>query len=153
VRAIIAARPLHRTAELRDVVTRAVHGPPKLKTKSLSRVFQAFRIAVNDELGALEDTLVGAAGLVRPGGRLVVLSYHSLEDRRVKRVMRSGSLSGTVVSDMYGTSFSPWKNVGKMRKPADAEVGRNSRARSAVLRVAERVVEPSGAGSGGPARR
>ena len=87
-----------------------MYGAPKAKAKSVARVFQAVRIAVNDELGSLEAGLLALPGLVREGGRVVVLSYHSLEDRRVKRVLRSGALDGEVESDpVYGGAVAPWR--------------------------------------------
>mmetsp|Transcript_7824 Transcript_7824/g.22220 ORF Transcript_7824/g.22220 Transcript_7824/m.22220 type:complete len:101 (+) Transcript_7824:44-346(+) len=92
-------------------------------------------------MGALEAVLKAAQALVRPGGRIVVLSYHSLEDRRVKRVLRSGDLSGEVQYDTYGNALTPWKLLRKVPKaPSSAEVGLNPRARSAKLRAAERTV-------------
>lgn len=138
-------RPINTTAQLVDVVRSCLPpGPPKDKRKALSRVFQGLRIAVNDELGALEAVLRDAAELVRPGGRVVVLSYHSLEDRRVKRVLRSGSLDGVVKQDMRGNVLSPWRPLRKVPKePSRQEVSRNPRARSAKLRAAERTDMPA----------
>jgi 16S rRNA (cytosine1402-N4)-methyltransferase len=107
--------------------------------KTLSRVFQALRIAVNDELDALDRILHTAPDMIAPGGRLAVISYHSLEDRRVKRMMRAGNPEGRVHRDIYGNSLSPWKDV--TRKPivaSEAEIEVNPRSRSARLRVAER---------------
>ena len=142
---IVEARPIATTAALVDVVRGAVGaGPPKEKSKALSRVFQALRIAVNDEMGALEAVLRDAARVVRPGGRIVVLSYHSLEDRRVKRVLRSGQLHGEVAQDVRGNVLSPWKPLRKISKtPSAAEISLNSRARSAKLRAAERTNYPA----------
>uniref|UniRef100_A0A7S2WV77 16S rRNA (Cytosine(1402)-N(4))-methyltransferase n=1 Tax=Rhizochromulina marina TaxID=1034831 RepID=A0A7S2WV77_9STRA len=141
-RRIAAARTIESTAQLTDVVRSCVPpGPEAVKRKVLSRVFQGLRIAVNDEMGALEAVLKAAQALVRPGGRIVVLSYHSLEDRRVKRVLRSGDLSGEVQYDTYGNALTPWKLLRKVPKaPSSAEVGLNPRARSAKLRAAERTV-------------
>lgn len=137
-RAILAARPLETTLQL----VRAVESttPENKRTKTLARVFQALRILVNDELGELEDILLAAADIVRPGGRLVILSYHSLEDRRAKNVMRSGRLDGEVGQDEMGNVLSRWRPL--TRKPvgaSEAEVAANGRARSAKLRVAERT--------------
>ena len=96
------------------------------------------------ELGALEAVLRDAAAVVRPGGRIVVLSYHSLEDRRVKRVLRSGQLHGEVAQDVRGNNLSPWKPLRKISKtPSAAEISLNSRARSAKLRAAERTNYPA----------
>ena len=137
-RQILAARPLESTAQLVHAVE-SVTPEPK-RTKTLARVFQALRILVNDELGELEAILLAAADLVRPGGRLAILSYHSLEDRRAKNVMRSGHLDGRLDQDEMGNALSHWRPL--TRKPVtatDAEVALNGRARSAKLRVAERT--------------
>eukprot|EP00308_Calcidiscus_leptoporus_P025283 CAMPEP_0119360268 /NCGR_PEP_ID=MMETSP1334-20130426/7932_1 /TAXON_ID=127549 /ORGANISM="Calcidiscus leptoporus, Strain RCC1130" /LENGTH=320 /DNA_ID=CAMNT_0007375087 /DNA_START=54 /DNA_END=1012 /DNA_ORIENTATION=+ len=108
-RALVAARPLQSTSQLAAVLERTAPGPPKLVTKRLARVFQALRIEVNREMDELEAILAAAAGLVRPGGRLAVLSYHSLEDGRVKRLLRSGSTTGDAPPrDAYGNALSPW---------------------------------------------
>lgn len=137
-RAILAARPLETTSQL----VRAVESttPENKRTKTLARVFQALRILVNDEIGELEAILLAAADIVRPGGRLVVLSYHSLEDRRTKNVMRTGNLAGRLTQDEMGNVLSRWRPL--TRKPvgaSEAEVALNGRARSAKLRVAERT--------------
>lgn len=141
-RAIVAARPLHTTAELAAVVRAAGRKKePKDVTKRLSRVFQALRIEVNAEMAELEAVLTGAARLVRPGGRLAVMSYHSLEDRRAKRLLRSGSFTDDEPpKDVYGNVLAPWRPL--TRQPivaSDEEVAANSRARSARLRVGERT--------------
>lgn len=139
--AIVAARPIETTTELAAIVRRAV--PRDAEARSLARVFQALRIAVNRELEALEAALNAATSLVRPGGRLVVIAYHSLEDRLVKRFMRSGSPDGVVRRDVYGNALSPWRAAGRVVKPSDDEVAANPRARSARLRVAERTDLPT----------
>lgn len=139
-RAIVAARPLTTTAALAEVVRQVVPGREALKT--LSRVFQALRIAVNAELEVLEAALEAATHVVRPGGRLVVISYHSLEDRRVKRYLRYGNFEGEPVRDFYGVLQAPWAELTRKPVGADAEeVAANPRARSARLRVAERVAD------------
>lgn len=141
-RAIVQARPVETTGALADVVRSAV--PEREEVKTLSRVFQAIRIAVNDELAVLERVLEAATQLVRPGGRLAVISYHSLEDRRVKRFVRYGNFQGEPVRDFYGNLVAPWKEL--TRKPIEAgeqEVELNPRARSARLRIAERATDPS----------
>ena len=143
--AIVAARPLGSTADLAAALKAAAPpGPPKLASKMAARVFQALRIAVNGELDELDAVLSAAAALVRPGGRLAVLSYHSLEDRRVKRLLRSGTLDGDAPpTDLYGKSLAVWAPV--TRQPitaSDDEVSANSRARSARLRVGERTEVP-----------
>ena len=112
----------------------------KVRSKYLAQVFQALRIEVNEEMKALEEMLVQAAEVLKPGGRLVVMSYHSLEDRLVKRFIQKGKFSGQVEKDFYGNDIKPLKGV--TRKPVMAneeEVLRNKRARSAKLRVAEKV--------------
>ena len=137
-RAIVAARPVETTTALADIVRRVV--PTREEVKSLVRVFQGLRIAVNGELERLEQALAAAVRVVRPGGRVAVLSYHSLEDRRVKRFLRYGNLRGEPVRDFYGNLITPWREV--TRKPlgaTEAEVTANPRARSARLRVAERT--------------
>jgi 16S rRNA (cytosine1402-N4)-methyltransferase len=136
------ASPLQTTFDLRAVVEACV--PPHLRVKSLSRVFQAFRIAVNDELNVLEQTLRGVVPLLRPGGRIVVLSYHSLEDRVVKTVFHE--LSRTSIPDPTNPKSSTKPVQPVLREitkrpliPSDAEIESNYRARSAKLRIAERV--------------
>lgn len=141
-RAIVAARPLTSTTQLAEIVGKAgPPGPPKDATKRVARVFQALRIEVNREMAELEAVLSVAASLVRPGGRLAVLSYHSLEDRRVKRLLRSGSFRDeTPATDPYGNLQTPWKVL--TRQPvlaSDSEISINKRARSARLRVGQRT--------------
>jgi 16S rRNA (cytosine1402-N4)-methyltransferase len=136
-RAILKARPLETTHELAEAVRGAV--PPPDEVKTLARVFQALRIAVNGEIDALERVLEQSDDLVRTGGRIAVLSYHSLEDRRAKRYLRYGNFEGTPRRDLYGNLVAPWKE--QTRTPieaSEAEVEANPRARSARLRVAER---------------
>lgn len=136
--AIVAARPVATTARLADVVRSAV--PVKDEAKSVARVFQGLRIAVNAELAALDAVLDTAAERIRPGGRLAVLSYHSLEDRRVKRFVRAGNASGKAERDFYGNVLAPFRPITRQSITADdAEVAANPRARSARLRIAERV--------------
>ena len=135
--AIVAARPLHTTTELAAVVRGAV--PRTDEAKSLARVFQALRVAVNRELESLQAALSAATELTIPGGRLVMIAYHSLEDRIVKRYMRSGDTTGVVKRDLYGNALAPWRPIGRVVKPDAAEVAANPRARSARLRVAERT--------------
>ncbi len=106
--------------------------------KDLARMFQALRIEVNHEMDALRDMLMSAVDLLAPGGRLVVLSYHSLEDRIVKRVMRCGSDSGEMERDVFGNSHAPLRPIGKAVVPTAEEVARNPRSRSAKLRIAEK---------------
>jgi 16S rRNA (cytosine1402-N4)-methyltransferase len=136
-RAIVEARPIATTTELADVVRHVV--PTRDEVKILARVFQGIRIAVNAELERLEQALDAGVRVLRPGGRMAVISYHSLEDRRVKRFFRYGNLRGEPVRDLYGNLLTPWVEV--TRKPVmpdDDEVDANPRARSARLRVAQR---------------
>lgn len=107
--------------------------------KELTKVFQALRIEVNDELGALREMLMAAKDLLRPGGRIAVLTYHSLEDRIVKNFLRSGNLEGETEKDFYGNILTPFKVIEKGRMAGEDEVERNPRARSAKLRVAEKI--------------
>jgi len=114
---------------------------PRGKESSfLAQVFQALRIAVNDELAALENLLKQSAEVIAPGGRLVIMSYHSLEDRLVKNWMRSGNLHGEETKDLFGNRqrpFTPSSN--KAIQPTDLEIARNPRARSARLRIGTRT--------------
>lgn len=127
-----AANPILTTQALLDAV--------RLRDKQdAARLFQALRIEVNDELGALRDLLNSATGLLAPGGRLVILTYHSLEDRIVKNFMKAGNTEGTVEKDFYGNICTPYKVIEKGRMASEEEVARNPRARSAKLRVAEKL--------------
>ncbi len=138
-RAIVQHRPIHTTAELAEVVRSVV--PPSARQKTLARVFQALRIAVNRELEALERALEGALELLVPGGRMAVISYHSLEDRRVKRFFRYGNIEGVPVKDYYGHLLTPWKVITrKALQPSEEEIRHNPRARSARLRIAEKII-------------
>jgi 16S rRNA (cytosine1402-N4)-methyltransferase len=137
-RKIAERRPIESTGVLASIVRSSV--PTREEKKSLARVFQALRIAVNAELEALEAVLHAATHLVRPGGRLVAIAYHSLEDRRVKRYMRAGNFEGVVQRDVYGRTEVPWRLVTRHAVEASAaEVALNPRARSARLRIAERT--------------
>lgn len=138
--ALVKARSqaaIETTGQLADIMAPLV-GRAREK-KDLARVFQALRIEVNGEMAALRQMLASAINLLAPGGRLVVLTYHSLEDRMVKNIMRSGNLEGSVGQDVYGNMLSPLRSVGKMQVPSEEEQQRNPRSRSAKLRVAERV--------------
>ena len=117
--------------------TRELEIPAQYK-KDLARLFQALRIEVNDEMGALREMLVAARDLVKPGGRIAILTYHSLEDRLVKNFFRSGNLEGTIEKDFYGNAITPFDVIEKGRVASDDEVERNPRSRSAKLRVAEK---------------
>ena len=124
-------KPIERTEDLV-----AASRIPAEMSKELARLFQALRIEVNDEMGALREMLVAARDLLRPGGRIVVLTYHSLEDRLVKNFLRSGNLEGTIEKDFYGNNLSPFDLIEKGREASPEEVAVNPRARSAKLRVA-----------------
>ncbi len=133
-----AAHPFERISDLTDTVMPLLsRGREK---KELAPLFQALRIEVNDEMGALRDFLESSAGALRKGGRLAVITYQSLEDRMVKNLMRSGNIHGKVEKDIYGRSDSPWRVLtGKPIVPSETEVETNPRSRSAKLRVAERI--------------
>lgn len=139
-RAILKARssrPILTTGELLDAI--ASCAPKNKDLKYFAQVFQALRIAVNDEMAVLENMLNQCAEVLKPGGRLVVMSYHSLEDRLVKNIMKRGSISGEIEKDFYGNILKPFTEV--VRHPITAseeETARNNRARSAKLRIAER---------------
>lgn len=116
------------------------HIDPRHEKKELAQLFQALRIEVNDELGALKDLLRQTVRLIKPGGRLAIITYHSLEDRLVKNFMRTGRFDGQVITDLMGRSDAPFKPLGsKAITPSDDEVAANPRSRSARLRVAVRV--------------
>lgn len=137
--AIVKARP-STTGELVDTVR------PLLKAsqekKELSMVFQALRIEVNGELNALSRLLAQSLEVLNPGGRLAVITYHSLEDRLVKNFMRTGNVEGRQEKDFFGRVNTPWRVItGKVIVPSAAEVELNPRSRSAKLRVAERIKE------------
>jgi 16S rRNA (cytosine1402-N4)-methyltransferase len=137
-RAIVKARPIATTTDLADVIRSAV--PTRDEVKTLARVFQGIRIAVNAEMEKLEAVLEAAVNVVRPGGRVAVIAYHSLEDRPVKRFLRYGNLRGEPVRDFYGNLLTPWREITRKPVMADAEeVDANPRARSARLRIAERT--------------
>ena len=113
---------------------------PTMMKKDMARLFQALRMEVNDELGALREMLVAARDLLKPGGRIVVLTYHSLEDRLVKNFLRSGNLEGTIEKDFYGNILTPFKLMEKGLTASEEEVEHNPRSRSAKLRVAEKTM-------------
>jgi 16S rRNA (cytosine1402-N4)-methyltransferase len=107
--------------------------------KDMARLYQALRIEVNHEMDALRDMLRGATELLREGGRLSVITYHSLEDRIVKNVMKAGNAEGKIEQDFYGRVSSPFRLIGKMITPNQEEQERNPRSRSAKLRIAEKI--------------
>lgn len=135
---IEAARPIHTTRELCEVLQ------PFLKRgkehKFLAQVFQALRIEVNDELEVLKAFLSQSAEMLAPGGRLVVISYHSLEDRLVKDYMKAGNFTGEQEKDFFGNLLRPLKPLhSKPIVPDEQEIEENNRARSAKLRIAEKI--------------
>lgn len=122
------------TVTLRDLV------PPREENKFWARLFQSLRIEVNSELVALKEMLTQALQLLKPGGRLAVITYHSLEDRLVKNFFRSGNFDGESEKDFYGNVSAPLRVVNrKVIVPTEQEIMNNSRARSARLRIAEKV--------------
>lgn len=138
--AIIAAReikPIETTTELKEAVARFL--PKGSENKVLAQIFQSLRIEVNEEMKVLEIFLSQCADVLKPGGRLVVMSYHSLEDRLVKNFMKTGNADGNLEKDFFGNQLTPYKLMSsKPIVPSDDEIQINSRARSAKLRVAER---------------
>ena len=113
--------------------------PEKYLNKNLSRIYQAIRIEVNKELDVLKSFLEQTSELLLPGGRLCVISYHSLEDRMVKRYITNGNFSTTAEKDLYGNFSVPLKKIGKMIQPSAVELKENIRSRSAKLRIAEKI--------------
>ena len=139
--AIIAARPIETTQELSAVIREVV--VPKFQIKSLARVFQGIRIEVNQELEVLKQVLEQSIQILAPNGRLVVMSYHSLEDRLVKQMMKNGNFEGRLEKDFYGNPVRPLKPIYRqVITPNEEEVERNPAARSAKLRIAEKIGGP-----------
>ena len=110
----------------------------QVQKKDLAQLFQALRIEVNDEMAALREMLEGALQLLKPGGRLAILTYHSLEDRMVKNFLRAGNIEGTIEKDFYGNALTPFRVIEKGRQATPEEVARNPRSRSARLRIGEK---------------
>ena len=137
-RAIIDQRPIETTGELRSAVESVVHGRHTIK--SIARVFQGIRIEVNRELEVLRSGLEDSLEILREGGRMVAISYHSLEDRIVKNFFKSGNFEGTIKKDFYGNPLVPLRQVEKgIIRPDDDEVEENPASRSARMRIAEKV--------------
>ncbi len=127
------------TSELMTAVEKCI--PPTRKNKLLAMLFQAIRIEVNQELEVLKMFLEQSADVLKPGGRLVVISYHSLEDRLVKNFIKTGNFEGKVQKDFFGNDLVDFRPVvNKAIVPDEKEIARNSRARSARLRIAEKIV-------------
>jgi 16S rRNA (cytosine1402-N4)-methyltransferase len=131
--------PVETTNQLMEVLKGLA--PNKKENQFFARVFQALRIEVNQELDALRDLLEQSRDSLKTGGRLVVISYHSLEDRLVKNFMRAGNFEGNISKDFFGNPLTPFKPVGKSVAPAADEIAANPRARSARLRIAVKVEE------------
>lgn len=138
--AIIQARAsgVSTTEQLKEAISHRT--PDRKRAQFLAQVFQAIRIEVNGELDVLTRMLEQSIEILRPGGRLVVVSYHSIEDRLVKRFVRAGNAEGELVKDFYGVATVPLKAINrKVIVPTEEEIKRNPRARSAKLRIAEKL--------------
>ena len=139
--AIVKARenkPVTTTFQLVDAVSPVLN--PKSLKKELAQVFQAFRIEVNGEMDALRRFLTATVKVLRPGGRLAVITYHSIEDRIVKNFLKTGNIEGREEKDFFGRSSTPWKLITRSPiTPSEEEIERNPRSRSAKLRVAELI--------------
>ena len=131
--------PIATTTDLGKAIEKAL--PKFAEHKFLAKVYQALRIEVNQEMKSLEKFLSGAAKSLKQGGRLVVITYHSLEDRMVKNFIKAGNIDGKVMKDFYGNSNAPLKSVNrKPILPTEEEISTNTRARSAKLRIAEKEI-------------
>lgn len=133
-----AAAPITTISRFLDTIAPTVN--KATQKKDLAKIFQALRIEVNHEMEALEAMLRQATELLRPGGRLVVLTYHSLEDRMVKNIIKSGNIEGKITQDFYGNVIKPLRAINnKVITPSDQELQENPRSRSAKLRIAEKI--------------
>lgn len=131
-----AEKPIENTEDLKQVLLRFL--PAHKNHKVLAQIYQAIRIEVNQEMEVLKEFLQESLDILKPGGRLSVISYHSLEDRLVKRFMRNGLFEGEPEKDFYGHFSVPFKIIEKLKVPTAQEIALNNRARSAKLRVAEK---------------
>lgn len=130
--------PIENTEQLKNVI--AACTPKHKENQYLAKVFQALRIEVNEEMQVLKEMLQQSLELLKPGGRLVVMSYHSLEDRLVKNFMKSGNMEGEQVKDFFGNISRPFELITKKPvTPSEQEIEKNSRSRSAKLRIAEKI--------------
>lgn len=139
-RTIVEARekyPIKTTDELKDVLAKYL--PERVKNKILAQIYQAIRIEVNQEMDVLKEFIEQSLEILNPGGRFSVISYHSLEDRLVKRFIKNGMFEGEPERDFYGNFSVPFKTIGKLIVPDEAEIKINNRARSAKLRIAEKI--------------
>lgn len=138
---IVKARtnaPIERVDQLMEIIKSTIN--PRKEKKELAQIFQALRIVVNGEITALQEFLTQSLNLLAPGGRLAVITYHSLEDRLVKNFMRTGNFTGDMEQDFYGKSLSPFRLLtSKPIVPDEEEVEKNPRSRSAKLRIAEKI--------------
>ena len=133
------AAPINTTTELGKAIESVL--PKFAEHKFLAKVYQALRIEVNQEMKSLEKFLIGAAKSLKPGGKLVIITYHSLEDRMVKNFIKAGNIEGKVEKDFYGNATAPLKAVNrKPILPQEEEIASNTRARSAKLRIAEKAI-------------
>ncbi len=130
-------KPIKTTADFISVIQPLMNS--EREKKDMAKVYQALRIEVNHEMDALRDMLRGATELLREGGRLSVITYHSLEDRIVKNIMKAGNAEGKIQQDFFGRISAPYRLVNKLTTPSDEEQERNPRSRSAKLRIAERL--------------
>ena len=138
-RTIVEAREIQlikTTDELKDVLAKYL--PERVRNKILAQIYQAIRIEVNQEMDVLKEFLEQSLEILNPEGRLSVISYHSLEDRLVKRFMKNGMFEGEPERDFFGNFSVPFKSIGKLIVPSADEIYRNNRARSAKLRIAEK---------------
>jgi 16S rRNA (cytosine1402-N4)-methyltransferase len=140
-RAIIKFRSGNEIKSIPQFIEAISHLLPRQKeNRELAKIFQALRIEVNDELGALKEVLPQITGFLNPGGRMVIITYHSLEDRLVKNFMKTGNLEGTLEKDFYGNILAPLKVLNKNgTEPSEDEIRENPRSRSARLRIAEKI--------------
>ena len=139
--ALVKARAGKNIATINDFleIVRPLFGKEREK-KELAKAFQALRIEVNQEMEALKEMLYAATDALKPGGRLAVITYHSLEDRMVKNIMRTGNVEGKAEQDFFGNRKTPFRLVNnKVITPPEEETGRNPRSRSAKLRIAEKL--------------
>ncbi|MCY1721480.1 16S rRNA (cytosine(1402)-N(4))-methyltransferase RsmH [Prolixibacteraceae bacterium Z1-6] len=131
-------QPIKTTTQLKEIASGC--SPKAIENKYLAQVFQALRIEVNEEMDALKEFLEASLDLLKPGGRLVIITYHSLEDRLCKNFMRSGNFEGKVEKDFYGNVTSPFKLINrKVIVPGKEELVANTRSRSAKLRIVEKI--------------
>ena len=128
--------PIKDSDQLKQVLARFL--PAHKSNKILAQIYQAIRIEVNQEMEVLKEFLEQSLEILKPGGRLSVISYHSLEDRLVKRYVKNGMFEGEPEKDMFGRFEVPFKSIGKLIVPSDEEIQINNRARSAKLRIAEK---------------